>query len=504
MALFKPFRGTRSSLDAQQLHDGYAYFCIDDGTFHIDYADADGVLHRKQINAAEAEKLSGKSFDELKAEILAAVPSVDTSDFVSKSETDSQYLSSALEVLDYLGVTNSSNGDYYFTLGTSEMSVGDGAGGEYTYTFDNQGGTLATQEWVQANPPSIIKDMFTIEDEGHNNVIRFYPDGQIQIPYHDGGGFDSWYNFAYDEITNDGGGTIATREWVQANAPSVDTSNFVDKSSNQAITGTKTFTQTINAPSYKTPEVSITHMDYQYSEFLSTAIKVVAIDYYNGGTYEAAATEYTLTLPNETGTIATREWVQANAGGSVDTSKFVQQESESFVLKHDQGDGSNAYTYYNGSGVISYNPCDMAPATTTQLVFQTGWDDVTYSVKIPLENGELATREWVQANAPSVDTSKLVTTNTSQVIVGQKEFTNADFSTENWNNVYQMRFTYQDMFDANGSGALGLRIVAEDWSETGFFKFPELTGEAKTLATQEWVSAQIQSQITDAIVNGEW
>lgn len=59
MALFKPFRGTRASLNSQPLHDGYAYFCTDDGSFHIDYVDTDGNLHRKQINAKEAEALVG-------------------------------------------------------------------------------------------------------------------------------------------------------------------------------------------------------------------------------------------------------------------------------------------------------------------------------------------------------------------------------------------------------------------------------------------------------------
>ena len=59
MALFKPFRGTRAALDTLEKHDGYAYFCTDDGSFHIDYADADGNLQRKQISAKEAEKLLG-------------------------------------------------------------------------------------------------------------------------------------------------------------------------------------------------------------------------------------------------------------------------------------------------------------------------------------------------------------------------------------------------------------------------------------------------------------
>lgn len=68
MALFKHFRGSRASLDAQPLHDGYAYFCVDDGTFHIDCTDAEGNLYRKQINAANAETLCGVTLEELKAE----------------------------------------------------------------------------------------------------------------------------------------------------------------------------------------------------------------------------------------------------------------------------------------------------------------------------------------------------------------------------------------------------------------------------------------------------
>ena len=61
MALWKPFRGNRTALDAVAKHDGYIYFCIDDGSLFFDYADADGVLHRKQINAKEAEGILGYS-----------------------------------------------------------------------------------------------------------------------------------------------------------------------------------------------------------------------------------------------------------------------------------------------------------------------------------------------------------------------------------------------------------------------------------------------------------
>ena len=51
------------------MHDGYAYFCVDDGTFHIDCTDAEGNLCRKQINAYNAEKLAGMTFEELKKTI---------------------------------------------------------------------------------------------------------------------------------------------------------------------------------------------------------------------------------------------------------------------------------------------------------------------------------------------------------------------------------------------------------------------------------------------------
>jgi hypothetical protein len=59
MALWKPFRGNRTALEAVEKHDGFVYFCIDDGSLFFDYTDAAGVLQRKRINAEEAEKLTG-------------------------------------------------------------------------------------------------------------------------------------------------------------------------------------------------------------------------------------------------------------------------------------------------------------------------------------------------------------------------------------------------------------------------------------------------------------
>lgn len=60
MALFKSLWGKRQNLPDTKTA-GYAYFCTDDATFHIDYNDEDGNLQRKQINAKDAETLTGAS-----------------------------------------------------------------------------------------------------------------------------------------------------------------------------------------------------------------------------------------------------------------------------------------------------------------------------------------------------------------------------------------------------------------------------------------------------------
>jgi hypothetical protein len=68
MALWKPLKGNRTALDTVEKHDGYVYFCVDDGSLHFDYEDADGNLQRKQINAKDAETIMGKSLAELQSD----------------------------------------------------------------------------------------------------------------------------------------------------------------------------------------------------------------------------------------------------------------------------------------------------------------------------------------------------------------------------------------------------------------------------------------------------
>lgn len=72
MALFKTLRGKRENLPEKKT-DGYAYFCIDDGTFWIDYLDNDTVK-RKQINAKEAEELTGMSISNALSSSTTEIP----------------------------------------------------------------------------------------------------------------------------------------------------------------------------------------------------------------------------------------------------------------------------------------------------------------------------------------------------------------------------------------------------------------------------------------------
>lgn len=72
MALFKILRGKRENLPEKKT-DGYAYFCIDDGTFWIDYLD-NNTVQRKQINAKEAEELTGMTISMVLSSSSTEIP----------------------------------------------------------------------------------------------------------------------------------------------------------------------------------------------------------------------------------------------------------------------------------------------------------------------------------------------------------------------------------------------------------------------------------------------
>jgi hypothetical protein len=95
MARFKPFRGSRSALDATPTQDGNVYFCTDDGSLHFDYVDADGNLHRKQINAKNAETLCGMTLDEIRQSCSTFVQA----DWNQTDETQNDYIKNKPDIL---------------------------------------------------------------------------------------------------------------------------------------------------------------------------------------------------------------------------------------------------------------------------------------------------------------------------------------------------------------------------------------------------------------------
>ena len=73
MALFKPMMGNSSALASQTKQAGYAWFCTDDGAFHIDYLDAEGNLQRKQINDHYINETNEK-IATLESQVASIVP----------------------------------------------------------------------------------------------------------------------------------------------------------------------------------------------------------------------------------------------------------------------------------------------------------------------------------------------------------------------------------------------------------------------------------------------
>lgn len=141
MALFKPFKGSRTSLDAQPLHDGYAYFCTDDGSFHIDYVGDDGNLQRKQINAKEAEKLTGYNI----ATILnASNVQIPTSQAVLTAIEDSNVV--------YVGNTEPTDPNIQVWVNTGEDEVETVASSQTrvtTISLPSAGWTGSSNPWSQ-------------------------------------------------------------------------------------------------------------------------------------------------------------------------------------------------------------------------------------------------------------------------------------------------------------------------------------------------------------------
>jgi hypothetical protein len=351
---------------------------------------------------------------------------VDTSDFVSKSDTATQVIYSPLEVQsNYYGPYETST-QYYdgFTV-WSDPNLSGGTGTKY----GAKGITLQGAD---------------------GSVYDFKLVGEAAL-------------YGYNQ-------TLATREWVEANTSSADIPSL---------------------DGYATQEW-VLNQNYLIPDDLMLYAKVTDIPSLNG--YATQSWVNGKLTP-----YATQLWVnnQLNSYATLDdipsTSDFLSSNepiaynsltirSEDTFTIDEVGTFPNNQVHYYADGTIQVS---MHNGLGQDCWYWFAEDEIADD-----GGGTIATREWVQANAPSVDTSKLVTTDsTEQTIIGHKIFQNADLQTETWNGTYSMNFTYQDVFDANGSSALGLFVHDQAYGEAGFLKIPELNWEAQTIATREWVQA---------------
>lgn len=188
MALFKPLLGKRENLPSE-LTSGYAYFCVDDGSFWIDYKDADGTVKRKQLNAQEAEKLIDYNI----------------ATFVNESDSEiptSQAVLSAIEAASevYVGPTKPTDPNIKVWINTAEEGTGvtqilpiitsvdlpaSGWAGSnpYSQTVDVASASSTSMVTLQPSATQIkmLQDeeiTMTVENDG-NGVITFYTIGAI-------------------------------------------------------------------------------------------------------------------------------------------------------------------------------------------------------------------------------------------------------------------------------------------------------------------------------------
>ena len=195
MALFKIYRGKSTDLDKVKKVDGYAYFCTDDGSFWIDYTsgkDEGGneIIERKKINANALEELK-TAVDEI--EIPDNYVTTDTNQTINAEKTFT-----AVHADNYITVNNGSQPGPF-------------------------GGSFLTDAQLAFSDPEHPGDY----------LATYYGTG-IRLP--------SYETITYPEQ----GGVIATQEWVNENAPAPDLSNYVDLTSEQTVTGVKTFNTQVN------------------------------------------------------------------------------------------------------------------------------------------------------------------------------------------------------------------------------------------------------------------
>lgn len=200
MALWKPFRGNRAVLDSVEKHDGYIYFCIDDGSLFFDFVDDTGNLQRRQINANEASKLVGY---DIVTELNSSNSEIPTSKSILtelQKYSTIEYVDEAIASISVPDITSLATEEYVNS--TIEEAKADAATKDVVVlaeaqayvdnkTADDFGIFVQTQEpadavpgdiWIDtANDPTYIPPTIPTITEADNGKVLMVVNGQLQL-----------------------------------------------------------------------------------------------------------------------------------------------------------------------------------------------------------------------------------------------------------------------------------------------------------------------------------
>lgn len=264
----------------------------------------------------------------------------------------------------------------------------------------------------------IALDKYGFNANGNESAYTGYQDRKIVIA-----DVTSFHTLALP----DEDGTLATQEWVTANAGggSVDLSGYGALASANTWSATQQFNKdvTVYGAQLKVQNDSKMGVSYLDCDYLQIAVPKNA----NNTIYNAniklvgdtsTNTQQTLTLPNATGTLATQEWVAANVSGSggslltsdntwTGTNKFasIGSTSTDFIIGTDYTTLKLALTEITASTGIRVNS-DTAALSIGQIGTQTsyGHGKIQYSknyttktLTLPYVTGTLATTDDVSS-----------------------------------------------------------------------------------------------------------
>lgn len=289
--------------------------------------------------------------------------------------------------------------------------------------------------------------------------------------------------------------SIATTAWVKTkisqaslsggSTPSVDLSNYVDKTSEQTITGSKTFDD-IKA---KTPNASDSSTKVATTAWVKAKIDTVSAPDLSG--YVAITGDQTITGSKtfssvvkaktpasdaDDTSVATTAWVKAKVGtGSVDTSKVVDLTSEQTI--------SGAKTF----------------AATLKAS----------SPNVNADDTSVATTAWVNTKIKglsSADMSNYVDLKTAQTISGAKTFSSVTKSTTPasgsddtsvattaWVNAKVKGLTSADMSNYVDLGSAQTITGVKTFNATPLASSPNDESNDNSVATTAWVTKKLSA-----------